>query len=182
MEFYIGDKVKVVNPDYGCTGALNNIGTVIKKPQMWSGLSESEKECVYIDCRPYGTWKVNADGCELIERSTPTKESLIGEIIVTRNLNEYLVLKTHSGTIFGLNINDTNFYINLNTFDHELRSGTNNEFDIMSVHEVDDITTFDNLYKVKKKTTWKRPEEKVKEMTMAEIESLVGCKVKIIKE
>lgn len=181
MKFYIGDKVKVVNPDYGCTGASGYTGTIINGPCS-KGLTESKKECVYIDCRPCGTWKVNADGCELIERPAPTKESLVGKIIVTRNLNEYLVVKTHSGTIFGLNINDTNFYISLNIFDHELRSGINNEFDVMSIHEIDDVTTFDSLYKVKKKTIWERLEEKVKEMTMADIEALVGCKVKIVKE
>lgn len=182
MKFYVGDKVKVVNPCAGCFDAKNRVGKVTENGAT-NGLMPSDKIAkINVEVTRGEVWCVNEDGCQLIERSIPTKESLVGKIIVTRNLNEYLVLKTHSGSIFGININDGGFYIGLNTFDHELHCDTDNEFDIMSVHEIDNVATFNSLYKVKKKTIWERPAEKVKEMTMADIEALVGCKVKIVKE
>lgn len=181
MKFYIGDKVKIVNPINGCTKAYLYRGVVVDKPHT-NGLRYSEKECINIDCGPLGIWRVNADGCELVERPVPMKEDLVGCMVKIRSGEVFLAVHTTKGICL---FNETHS-IHMDEFNDELlyesKDSVNTIRDIVEVgYALSSNCTSNLLYSIFT-TIWERPKEEVKEMTIADIEALVGCKVKIVKE
>ena len=99
-------------------------------------------------------------------------------VVETSHGKKYLVCLTQSGLV-GVN---SNGWINFNNYQQDMTYCHNNIYCIMKVYEIQFGSYFDGLLDESGLTlVWERKEE-VKELTMADIEKLVGCKVKIVKE
>lgn len=92
-------------------------------------------------------------------------------IIETRDGNRYMYLNN-----IGVG-KDT--YLTFVYTRSDLTNTLSKDFDIVKVYTSEAIGSFTWLLQNPGKLIWER--EKVKEMTVAEIEKLVGCKVKIVK-
>lgn len=97
-------------------------------------------------------------------------------IVKTRNGNMYLLVECTNEKLAGINIED-DYYVDFN-LDDDLKDLDNHDFDIMEVFEFAAASWSEIEYDLER--VWKR--EETKEMTVAEIEKLLGHKVKIIKE
>lgn len=98
-------------------------------------------------------------------------------VIETRYGIKYLVCSTDKG-LFGVGNSGC---IGLNDFEQNMKFEKNHNFDIAKVYKIKQCCYFDGILdNARLILVWER--EEVKELTMADIEKLVGCKVKIVKE
>ena len=115
---------------------------------------------------------------------TPTIDELIGKIIETRDGCRYIVVGKQ-GDVFALAHDG---YVNLSgEYDENLdakpfawftRDEEDEKFDIIKVYECNRGYLTSDLEEVGE-LIWERKD--VKELTVADVENLVGCKVKIVK-
>lgn len=109
-----------------------------------------------------------------------------GYLVTTRNGKQYVVyLGAETSYFSGDCIVDGNKeanWLKLDNYNEDLTFKSGKHHDIMKVekqyHPYDLLTI--NYCEKDRKLLWER--EEVKEMTMSEIEKLVGCKVKIINQ
>ena len=105
---------------------------------------------------------------------TPKIEELIGKVIETRNGYRYLVVG-NKDNVFGTR--DLGYVIISGQYTDDLKSNYNSSFDI---NKVLSAKTFklSNCIANSEHIIWERKE--IKEMTVSDVEKLVGCKVKIV--
>lgn len=116
---------------------------------------------------------------------TPTIDELIGKIIETRDGCRYIVVGKQ-GDVFALA--HDGYLTMTKDYDENLKDiatpliFNDGEFDIMKVYECEKLRLEEKLEEVGN-LIWEREEAKetVKEMTIADVEKLVGSKVKIVK-
>lgn len=107
----------------------------------------------------------------------PKLNDLVGNVIELRNGNRYLVLKKEDGFIFGTR-QEGKIYIT-GDYDSNLKDiKVSSSWDIMKVY-APSYDTIPRLLNASSTVIWERKE--IKEMTVADVEKLVGCSVKIVK-
>lgn len=112
----------------------------------------------------------------------PTIDELLGNVIELRNGDKFLVVKREN-KIIGLSKNIYGITIT-GCFNDELQEICNSNLDIMKVYTINNYfyVNLNNCFDVDRLTIiWDRDENQVKEMTVADVEKLVGCTVKIVK-
>ena len=109
----------------------------------------------------------------------PTLEEIVGKVVELRNGNRYIVIS--NGSIINLSRLETWYSNASRDYDTELknRGGLGEDFDIMKILEPAD-GTLENMIKKSRKVIWERTTEP-KELTVAEIEKLLGYPIKIVK-
>lgn len=117
---------------------------------------------------------------DMIEHFIPTYEDLIGKVVETRNGKRYLCIKAEED---GITFFNNSCHLLASDRGADLLSKVDKDFDIMKVYEPKYGKSLNSALNRASTIIWERiEEEKIKEMTVAEIEKLVGSKVKIIKE
>lgn len=175
MKFKLGDKVKIVNPTSGCEGASGLTG-IVTNENPTDGLAISKPFPVINVRVGKRVWRVNEDGCKLVSDSSKFND-LLGKIIVCRNGERYLVCKDERG-IFGIGENG---FVTLDesSYKYSLECIGLKEFDIMRIiypkrHFLSSSLESNNII-------WERLPEP-KEMTVREVESILGYPIKIVRE
>lgn len=105
---------------------------------------------------------------------TPKIEELIGKVIETRNGYRYLVVG-NKDNVFGTR--DLGYVIISGQYTDDLKSNYNSSFDINKVLSAKTFKLSDCIAN-SEHIIWERKE--TKEMTVSDVEKLVGCKVKIV--
>lgn len=101
-------------------------------------------------------------------------------IVVTRNGNEYLVVRDNSGKLFGINSNGETYYSCFEYDENFCVKNKDSEFDIMKIYKVK-VNSFDSIFKLslKQEPIWER--NQVKELTVKQISELLGYSVKVVE-
>lgn len=116
-----------------------------------------------------------------VDNKTFTKDMLKdGMVVKLRNKELYYVLGDKLIGKYGFNvINKSNYH-----YDLIKRVGNDKDYDVMSVYTIDDSSYKLSCFLDEQYLTlvWKRKEENPLELTMEDIESKYGCKVKIVNK
>ena len=116
---------------------------------------------------------------DMIEQYIPTFEELVGKIVEVRNGQRYLGVKT---TVDGIIFAGITGWFAAEDRGEDLLSKYRKDFDIMKVYEPSYASRLSGIFDNIGSPIWERKEvEEVKEMTIADVEKLVGCKVKVVK-
>lgn len=116
---------------------------------------------------------------DMIEQCIPTFEELVGKVVEIRNGQRYLCVKT---TIDGIIFTGITGWFAAEDRGADLLSTYRKDFDIMKVYEPSYASRLSGIFDNIGSPIWERKEvEEVKEMTIADVEKLVGCKVKVVK-
>lgn len=123
----------------------------------------------------------------------PRLSDCIGKVAIVRNGNRYLILNHYSFGIVLVGQREGDITLPATNFDDKLKNRNDEYFDIMEIRpitsyrDLTDITSngpvvVDQDPWLKGGSVWKRDEVETLELTIKEIERLVGCPVKIVKE
>ena len=125
------------------------------------------------------SWYYTTDMIE-IEQYIPTFEELVGKVVEIRDGRRYLGVKTTNEGIIFTGIAG---WFAAKDRGADLLSKYGKELDIMKVYEPKYGYYFSGVLDSENTLIWERKEvEEVKEMTIADVEKLVGCKVKVVKD
>lgn len=179
-KFNVGDKVLIKNNVVEGVHSLSNDRKIYVGPDMVNNIgsimtiTDVNGDCFKLN----NQWYYHETMLELaFPLLSFTKADLKdGMIVENVNRNKKIVV---GDTLMG---NDR--YSALDSFYDDLTSKVDDCFNIIRVYETK-IPKLNDIFKTKNLTLiWERPskpvEEPVKEMTIEEIEKLVGCKVKVV--
>ena len=132
-------------------------------------------EVCVIDDSNYNHWLTFAD-YEIVEEPTLKEKYFIsGNVAETREGNKYLIVNDGAMRL------DGEGFIRKSETKDDLTGMNFLQFDFMKVYKMTQLTAFNYIEKYGElELIWQR-EEKVKEVTMAELEKQYGCKVKVVK-
>lgn len=109
----------------------------------------------------------------------PTFEELVGKVVEARDGRRYLGVKTENEGIIFTGVSG---WFAAKDREANLLSKYGKGLDIMKVYEPKYGYYFSEVLNSASTLIWERKEvEEVKEMTVADVEKLVGCKVKVVK-
>ena len=203
-KFKVGQQVKIrqwddMKKEFGLEEDFEGIsckGYFAKSMKVFCGrkatiLSISINDSVRLDFEDNSenpkSWVFTTDmiePCSLNENSIPTFEDMVGKVVEVRNGIRYLGVKTEQD---GIILVRKEGFISTEYRDEKLCSKLDKGYDIMKVYEPKYCGTFTSVLNSASTVIWERDEvketekEEVKEMTVADVEKLVGSRVKIVK-
>ena len=148
----------------------------ITKVRIYEVVGKHETKVCIIDDTNDNHW-LTLKNYEIIKEEPTLKEQyfISGNVVETREGNKYLIVNDGAMRL------DGEGFIRKSETKDDLTGMNFLQFDFMKVYKMTQLTAFNYIEKYGElKLIWQR-EEKVKEVTMAELEKQYGCKVKVVK-
>ena len=193
-KFEVGQKVKIrqwddMEKEFGLNliGSINCYRSFVETMKNFCGRIATIKEIlsdgtVILDFEDksanISSWEYSTD---MIEPCVyiPTFEELVGKVVEARDGRRYLGVKTENEGIIFTGVSG---WFAASDRNENLLSRYGKGLDIMKVYEPKYGYYFSEVLNSASTLIWERKEvEEVKEMTVADVEKLVGCKVKVVK-